>query len=718
MGIRKKMVSEIQKMMHVPENIRNIGIVAHIDHGKTTLSDNLLAAAGLISPELAGSQLYLDSDVQEQARGITINAANVSMVHEYQGEEYLINMIDTPGHVDFGGDVTRAMRAVDGVIVVACAVEGCMPQTETVVRQALKERVKPVLFINKVDRLINELKLTPEEMQNRFMNIINDFNKLIKKGAPKEFQKEWLANVAEGTVAFGSAYHNWAINVPYMQKSGITFKDIIEYNQGEKQKELAKKAPIAEILLDMVVKHLPDPKTAQRYRIPQIWSGDVESEEGRAMVQCDQKAKLAMMITDISIDPNAGEVATGRVFSGTIKKGSEVYLYNMKTKARIQQVGVYMGAERVIAEEVPAGNIAAITGLKEAIAGETISEAGVELAPFEEMKHTSEPVVTKAIEAKNMKDLPKLIEVLRQLAKEDPTLRVEINEETGEHLLSGMGELHLEITEYRIKEKGVDIVGSKPIVVYRESVTAKSGSVEGKSPNKHNRFYFTVEPLDKAVFDALAEGEIKPEKLKGQELGAALLNVGMDKVEAKGAQEIYLNNLFTDVTKGIQYLNEVIGLIIEGFHEAMDNGPLAKEKVMGVKVRLVDVKLHEDSIHRGPAQVIPAVRDAIRQAMVEAKAVLLEPMQKVFIHVPNDYMGGAIREVQSRRGQIIEMRQEQDMTIVEAKCPVADMFGFASGIRSATEGRALWATEHAGFERVPPELQDKLINEIRRRKGI
>ena len=718
MGIRKKMVSEIQKMMFSPESIRNIGIVAHIDHGKTTLSDNLLASAGLISPELAGSQLYLDSDEQEQARGITINAANVSMIHDFKEKEYLINMIDTPGHVDFGGDVTRAMRAVDGVVVVACAVEGCMPQTETVVRQALKERVKPVLFINKVDRLINEIKLTPEEMQNRFLGIINEFNKLLKKSAPPEFQKTWAPNVADGTVAFGSAYHNWAINVPYMQEYGISFKDIIEYNQSGNQKELAKKAPISEILLDMVVKHLPNPRTAQKYRIPQIWSGDIESVEGKAMTACDQKAKLAMMITDISIDPNAGEVATGRVFSGSIKKGSEVNLYNMKTKARIQQVGVYMGAERVIAEEVPAGNIAAITGLKEAIAGETLSDSSVELAPFEEMKHTSEPVVTKAIEAKSMKDLPKLVEALRQLAKEDPTLRVEINEETGEHLLSGMGELHLEITEYRINQKGIDIVGSKPIVVYRESVTAASPSVEGKSPNKHNKFYFTAEPLDEPIFEALTNGDIKPDRLKGKELGKALLDAGLDKAESKRAEEIYLNNLLTDMTKGIQYLNEVMALIKEGFHEAIDNGPLSKEKVLKVKIKLVDAKLHEDSIHRGPAQVIPAVRDAVRQAILHAKPVLLEPKQKVFIHVPDEYMGGAIREVQSRRGQINEMKQEQDMTIVDAKCPVAELFGFASGIRSATEGRALWATEHAGFEPVPRDIQDKLINEIRTRKGI
>jgi elongation factor 2 len=217
------MINKIKELMYTPKYIRNIGIVAHIDHGKTTLSDNLLAGAGMISSELAGDQRFLDFDEQEQARGITIDAANVSMVHKYKDDEYLINLIDTPGHVDFGGDVTRAMRAVDGAVVVVCAVEGIMPQTETVLRQALKENVRPVLFINKVDRLINELKLEGDELQNRFLKIIASANKLIKNMAPEQFKKEWLARVEDGSVAFGSAYHNWAINVPMMQKTGITF---------------------------------------------------------------------------------------------------------------------------------------------------------------------------------------------------------------------------------------------------------------------------------------------------------------------------------------------------------------------------------------------------------------------------------------------------------------------------------------------------------------
>ncbi|MFQ6135945.1 MAG: elongation factor EF-2 [Candidatus Hydrothermarchaeales archaeon] len=716
MSRRKQMIEKIKELMFQPERIRNIGIVAHIDHGKTTLSDNLLAGAGMISEELAGTQLFMDFDEQEQARGITIDAANVSMVHEYKGKEYLINMIDTPGHVDFGGDVTRAMRAVDGVVVVVCAVEGTMPQTETVVRQALKEKVRPILFINKVDRLINELKLTPDEMQNRFIEIIAEFNKLIKGMAPPEFKKKWQVNVSDGSVAFGSAYYNWAIGIPLMQKTGLTFKDVIDYNIQGKQKELAKKARIHEILLDMVITHLPNPLIAQKYRIPEIWPGGLESEEGAAMVGCDPEGKLAMMITNISIDPHAGEVATGRVFSGEVDKSQEVYLFNKKMNTRIQQVGVYMGAERISTERVPAGNIAAVTGLRDAMAGETVSQAPIE--PFEEIRHVSEPVVTVAVEAKNMADLPKLIEILKQISKEDPTTKVEIDEETGEHLLSGMGELHLEIITYRIRKKGVDIDVSTPIVVYRESVEGTCDPVEGKSPNKHNKFYLTVEPLEESVFDALVEGDIKSSRLKGKELGKAIEKYGMNKIDARGTVEVYMNNVFTDVTRGIQYLNEVIGLIQEGFHEAIDNGPLARERVLGVKVKLVDVKLHEDSIHRGPAQVIPAVRDAIRQAMMNARATLLEPKQKVFIQVPQDYMGAATRELQSRRGQILDMKQEGDLVMIEAKCPVAEMFGFASDIRSATEGRALWSTEHAGFEKLPVELQPQVIKDIRVRKGL
>jgi elongation factor 2 len=713
------MIGKIKELMYEPEFIRNIGIVAHIDHGKTTLSDNLLAGAGMISEDLAGDARSLDFDEQEAARGITIDAASVSMVHNFKDHDYLINLIDTPGHVDFGGDVTRAMRAVDGAVVVVCAVEGIMPQTETVFRQALKENVRPVLFINKVDRLINELKLQPDELQNRFIKIIAEANKLIKGMAPEDKKAKWKVDVADGSVAFGSAYHNWAINVPIMQRSGLNFKDIIDYCNDDKQKKLAKKVPITEVLLGMVVEHLPSPLESQAYRVPAIWEGDIESEEGQAMIHTDSKGPLAVMVTNVSIDKHAGEIATGRVYGGTIEKGMEVYLVGSHAKARTQQVGVFFGAERVNTDNVPAGNIVAITGAKGAIAGETVCEDGKRIKEFEGIEHISEPVVTVAVEAKSTKDLPKLIEVLRQVSKEDPTIRIDINEETGQHLISGMGELHLEIITYRINEKGVDIATSEPIVVYRETVAGKiEKPVEGKSPNKHNRFYITVETLNPSIYEAINDGKIKEGKVKGKESAQVFIENGLDKEEARRVWDVYSKNIFLNMTRGIQYLDEVRELLVEGFESAINAGPLANEITVGLKFKLVDAKLHEDAIHRGPAQVLPSIRKAIFGAIMLAQPVLLEPIQKVFINTPQDYMGNATREIQNRRGQIVDMDQDGDMAHIESKVPVAEMFGFAGDIRSATEGRCLWSTENSGFERLPNELQKQIIKEIRQRKGL
>jgi elongation factor 2 len=712
------MINKIKELMYQPKSIRNIGIVAHIDHGKTTLSDNLLAGAGMISTELAGDQRFLDFDEQEQARGITIDAANVSMVHKYKEGEYLINLIDTPGHVDFGGDVTRAMRAVDGAVVVICAVEGIMPQTETVLRQALKENVKPVLFINKVDRLINELKLDDTELQQRFIKIIASANKIIRAMAPEELKADWLAKVEDGSVAFGSAYHNWAINVPIMQQTGITFKDIFQYCAEENQKELAQKAPITEVLLDMVIEHLPSPDVSQKYRVPAIWNGDIESEEGQGMINTSPDSPLAVMVTNISIDKHAGEIATGRVYGGTIEKGTEIYFVGSHGKARTQQVGVYFGPERINTDKVPAGNIVAITGARNAVAGETISEPGRKIKAFEGLEHISEPVVTVAVEAKNTKDLPKLIEVLRQVGKEDPTVRIQINEETGEHLIAGMGELHLEIITYRINEKGVEIETSPPIVVYRETIAGKAGPVEGKSPNKHNRFYIEIEPLNAELFQALQEGKIKEGRVKGKEDVATFQEYGLEKDEARKVWDVYERSLFINLTRGIQHLDEIKELLLEGFESALDDGPIARERVMGIKIKLMDAKIHEDAVHRGPAQVLPAIRKAVYGAIMSAQPTLLEPLQKVFINTPQDYMGSATREVQNRRGQIADMQQEGDMMTLESKVPVAEMFGFAGDIRSATEGRCLWSTENAGFERLPGELQKQIIRQIRDRKGL
>ncbi len=714
-----KMVERVMGAMKYPDRIRNIAICAHIDHGKTTFSDNLLAGAGMMSEELAGKALQLDFHADEQARGITIDSAAVSMVHEFENNEYLVNLIDTPGHVDFGGDVTRAMRAVDGAIVLCCASEGVMPQTETVLRQALRERVKPILFINKCDRLIKELQLTPEMMQERFIKIINHVNRLIKQIAEKDYGEKWQVNVQDGSVCFGSAFHNWGLSIPYMKEHNITFKDVIDAYEQDTWKDLKKKCPLHQVVLDAVIDHLPNPGDAQKYRVPKIWHGDLESEEGKALVGCNKEGPMYFVIVKTIVDPQAGEISTGRLFSGTMVKGMNAYMNMGKTETRIQQIFVMNGAKREIVDNVPCGNIVAVGGLKSA-PGETITEKPSE--PFEKISHIFEPVVTKAIEAKNPADLPKLIETLRVIGKEDPSIKIEINEETGEHLMHGMGELHLEVIENRIKtEKGVEITTSPPIVVYREAVTKPStAEAEGKSPNKHNKLYFRVEPLEPKVREAIKKGEIPEMKLrkKDTEVFNKFVELGYDSKIAKKVIEVFNGSILVDETRGIVYLHEIIELIMDMFEDVMNSGPLAREPCLGVKVRLMDCKLHEDAIHRGPAQMYPAVREGIRGAMALASPVMFEPVQTLRFEAPAEYMGEISKLISNKRGQLLDMQQEGEMVTVLGKMPVGEMFGLSNDLRSATGGRGNSSLVDQTFERMPGELQNKIIRQIRERKGL
>lgn len=710
---------KIQELMHKQEKIRNIAIAAHIDHGKTTFSDNLLAGAGMISEELAGKQLALDFHEDEATRGITIDSASVSMVHKLEGKDYLINLIDTPGHVDFGGDVTRAMRAVDGCIILVDAVEGVMPQTETVVRQALKELVKPVLFLNKVDRLIKEVKLTPKEMEARFIKVINHVNELIHNIAPEGHKEKWKVNVSKGSVAFGSAFHNWALSFPYMKKKGITFKDVIDAYKNDKIKELAKKAPLHEIVLNIVIKHHPNPVDAQKYRIPKIWHGDLDSKLGKDLIKCNPEGEPVFVPIKIVVDKHAGEVACGRLFSGTIKQGDEVYMNLAKRTVRIQQVSVYKGAQRIIVPEVLAGNVVGIVGLKDVFAGETVSKNPME--PFEAIKHLFEPVVTKSIEAKKAADLPKLVEILKQVRKEDPSIKIEINEQTGESLMSGMGELHLEIIENRIKtEKGLDVKTSQPIIVYRETITKESPSIEGRSPNKHNIFYMKVAPLENEVYEAIKSGELSEGRIKkkNEAVFKVLSDIGWTGDVIRNVRDIYKGNVFLDETRGEVHIGEVIEMVLDAFEMVMDQGPLAREPCMKLKVSLVDTKLHEDAIHRGPAQVYPAVREAIVEAMKKANAYILEPLQINLIEMPNKFLGEVTKLVGGKRGQMIEVKQEGTQAEMKAKLPVAEMIGWSNDLRSATEGRGTSSLLDQLFEKVPASIQPEVIKKIRKRKGL
>ncbi len=720
MGRKEDNIAKAVEVMKNLDQIRNIAIAAHIDHGKTTFSDNLLAGAGMISQELAGQQRALDFDPEEQARGITINSACASMVHHFNQKDYLVNLIDTPGHVDFGGDVTRAMRAVDGCIILVCAVEGPMPQTETVVRQALREKVRPTLFINKVDRLVNELKVTPEEMQARFVKIINKVNELITRNLPEEFRGKWGVKIDDGSVMFGSAYHKWGVSLPFMKKSGVSFKDVYNHCKNDTQKELAKLAPVASVVLDTVADRIPSPKIAQEYRIRHIWHGDQDSVAGKSMREADPKGVVSFMVTKIMIDPHAGEIAIGRLFSGTVERGVDLYVGGTKQKNRVQQVGLMVGADRIPVEKATGGNIVALTGLKDAMAGYTMT-SDPDMEPFERIIHVSDPVVTVAVECKHMKDLPKLVDVLKQISKGDPSVVVKINQETGENLMSGMGELHLEVITHRIeRDFNLQIVTSNPIVVYRECVkTVSPYSFEGKSPNRHNRFFVTAEPLPNSIVVALRDNEIPSDPKKHmKEVHEKLTALGFHKDLTKKVKAIDGTCMLVDGTKAIQNLHETFELIIEGFTETIQKGPLAGEPVQGVCFIITDAKLHEDAVHRGPAQTIPAVRNAIYGAMTTAGPVLIEPMQKAVVTVPDTVMGAATGEFQKRRGLIQDMEQQGDSTTITAKVPVAEMLGFAGAIRSATGGRVLWSTENLGFEVLANELQGKVVKQIRERKGL
>ncbi|PJE81694.1 elongation factor EF-2, partial [Candidatus Pacearchaeota archaeon CG10_big_fil_rev_8_21_14_0_10_32_42] len=707
--------------------IRNVATSAHIHHGKTAFTDNLLAAAGMMAAKNAGDLeegMATWQHTDEQERLMTVDAANVSMVHDYHGEEYLINLIDTPGHVDFGGNVTRAMRAIDGTFVLICAVEGIMPQTETVLRQALKERVKPILFINKVDRLINELKFTPEQMQERFMKLIESFNHLIEQIAESEYAKKWKVNVNDGSVAFGSARENWALSIPFMKKKNVSFRDIYKiYDETipkeERQKWVWENAALYEVVLDMVVKHLPNPIEAQKYRIPKIWHGEEDSVFGKSLLNCDKKGEVGFVVTRIVIDPRSGkEICAGRLYSGTIKNGMEVYFNNKGTTGRIQQVLVYNGIKPEQLESVPAGNVLAISGIDVDV-GETITEK--EQTPFEEIKHIFQPVITKSIEVLKTADLPKLIEILGKVAKEDPSIKISINEETGESLISGMGELHLEIIENRIKtEKGLEVKTSAPIIVYRESVLKTSAPSEGRSPNKHNSFFIKVEPLPEELSKLLDKGEL-PEgrvKKKSEQVTKVLSGIGWGADEIRNVKDLYKGNILFDETRGEVHIGEVIEMIMDAFEMVMDQGPLAREPCMNLKVTLTDIKLHEDAIHRGPAQVYPAVRDAIKEAFKSANPIVLEPLQIHVLEVPEAIMGSATKLVGSKRGQLLDMRQDGGTVILEAKIPVAEMIGWASDLRSATEGRGISSLKDQSFERTPQSLQGDVIKKIRDRKGL
>jgi elongation factor 2 len=715
-----KSTQDIIRIIGNKDQIRNFGVIAHVDHGKTTMSDSLLAASGIISPSVAGQALALDSMKLEQNRQMTIRGANVTLFYESEGKEYVINMIDTPGHIDFTGRVTRALRAIDGVVVVSDSVEGIMTQTETVTRQALEERVRPVLYINKIDRLVKELRLDATAMQKWLSNIIAEFNKLVEIYAEPELKEKWKVSIQGNSVAFGSAKDRWGFNFKIAQKRGVSFKDVYDaYTSNDQNviRSLAEKAPLHEAVLGMVVQHHPPPHVAQKYRIPKIWQGNLESEVGRSILACDEKGPAVMMVTTINVDPQAGRIATGRLFSGTIKDGDEVYLIDAKRSGKVQSVNIYMGNTREVVGMLPSGNIPALLGLDYAVAGETIATVK-NIPPFESIKYVSEPVVTIAVEPKHPKDLPKLVEALRRLTVEDPNLIVKINEETGETLMAGMGVLHLEIATSLLQEAGLEITTTQPLINYRETVSSKAGPIMSKSPNKHNKIFMRVESLHEDVIEMLRTGQIK-EDMDKKVMAKILREKGWNADEARSVAAIDPGgNMLIDETKGVQFLQESMDSIRSGFDDVVHSGPIAHESLRGVKFVLHHFVPHEDPAHRGLAQLMPASRRSMLGSMLIAEPVLLEPVLGIEVKCPQEQIGTVAGILSGKRGKLLNVDQKGIISIMQGEVPASETFDLSEIMRGGTAGKALWSTYFKDWQVVPQSILRSLVAETRKRKGL
>jgi len=792
-----KVVAKVLGLMQQKEKIRNIGIIAHIDHGKTTLTDSLLAAAGVLSSRIAGEARMMDLREDEQERGITIKTTGISLYHEFEETEYIINLQDTPGHVDFSGEVTSALRVVDGALVVVDAVEGCMVQTEIVTRQALDERVRPVLFINKIDRLITEMRMTPEEAYKQLTTIVRDFNLLLETYAPPEFRDKWKVDPVAGTVAFGSAKHRWGFTIPslahtYAAKTGKDPDELAKpmwqqgnfvklmltplyqiyqaAEQGEKEflkkvlevigvelteeewlaapKDLAKTIlerwlPVVGALLDMIIKFVPSPIEAQPYRVFAAWLGNKESPVATALTSVDQNGPTMIAVSKMIPMRAKQIVAMGRIFSGTIKSGQRVNVllpgyYPGRTDrmftTNIQQVCILMGKETIKVDVVPAGNIVALYGIRGAFAGSTVTDLD-EAEPFEVLHFAVEPVVTISVEPMNPTELPRLVDGLKLMELVDASLKTVINEETGEYLISGTGELHLEITIKDLQDlQGLEVMTSKPIVVFRESVARTSDHpVLAKSPNKHNRIWLTSQPLDPQLTSDLEQKQVPP--YLDDKSRAALLRekYSWDRVSARGlwafGSEHDDPNAIVDQTKGIQYLREIRDYTISGFRWSAKEGPLCGEPMHGVRFNLMDFKLHEDAIHRGVAQIMPATRRSCFGAFLNAQPILLEPIYKAQIQAPEDQLGAIYKVLTKRRGKILDTQRREGtpLVIVMGELPVAESFGLVSELRSETSGTAFSQLTFFKWAKMPGDVMKSVeegggisrqaIEETRRRKG-
>ena len=769
--------------------------------------------AGIISDKDTGKKCKTDIGKQEKERGITITSTGVSLHYtlpdsklpaDSNGNEFLINLIDSPGHVDFSSEVTAALRVTDGALVVVDAVEGACVQTETVLRQALMERIKPVLMINKVDRFLFEKEFSAEECYREFKRTIESINVIISTYQNDNVLGDVQFSPDTGNVAFGSGYYAWGFTLNnvadfWVKKSGqskekimrriwkseasfvkyvmgpiIKLKEMCEDKKGlpkalkfaanigvnlsTEEKELKGKKltncilrkwfPASNALLEMIVQKLPSPDTAQKYRAEKLYSGPPDDEISEAIRNCDPNGPLMVYISKMVPDKDKVKFyAFGRVFSGTVRPGQKVNIYglgyekgnNIDTAMNItvQRTYVMMANKMKQIDSCPSGNTVCIGGIDSYLLKSGTISTVPNVHPFYKMKFSVSPVVRVAVQPKNPKDLPKFFKALKRLAKSDPLCQIHTDNETGDMIIAGAGELHIEVIVNNLRDeycKDLPFNVSEPVVPFRETVTTVSSQIcLSKSPNKHNRIYMTAEPLHPNLVIGIEDDSFiqlwKADKKEAcrelvSKYGWSPSDANPKKIWSFGPDEIG-PNILVDQTSGVQYLNEIKDSMLTAFQVATSEGVLCDEPMRGIKFNIRDVTLHSDTIHRGGGQIIPTMRRVIYASQLTASPNLTEPIFSVDVTAPDTAVSAIYNVVSQRRGQIVEHIPVEGtpMNKLKAFVPVMESFGFDAAMRSETSGQAFSQCSFSHWDLMSGSLDNpesrlmKIISDVRDRKG-
>ncbi len=681
--------------------------------------------------EDAGQLQMTDSDDEEQERGITIFTSVVLLAFQdlrkpEDNEPYIFQLNDTPGHISFTGEVSRALRGSDGAIILVDALEGVMTQTETNIRLAVgEEYCKPVLYINKVDRLISELRLSPKDTFERIDKITREVNELIKKVRPEG--SNWGVDFAKNSVACGSAKHGWGFTYEILLEKNLKPQDVfVKYNDGDIE-WLRDNLPLDEPMLRMVVDHLPDPVGASKYRIPHLWGGDLNSELGQSLQKCDSSGPLYGMITKIFLDPRRQYAATliGRVFSGTFNQTDSIYILGSRTSNRVKRLGVMEITDLLDIPKIPAGNLFALYGFicpsgETFIHNEMIPKDKEEIGKiptFEKIHYACKAVVSRSIKPQDPHDLGKLGEVVGKWIQSDTTAEFRINKESMEYILSGIDPLQIEILTKRINNQ-VKIDIGEPIIVYREKINAKSKLFHTKSSNAHNRLLLYIEPLDEKTEELIDEGKItdlQNEKERGQILRE---EAGWDTKEARRIIDVFKGNVLVNGTSGLQRFDRIKNDLVSAFRNWLSECIIAKEPAMGIKAVFTDAVIHEDPRHTQYAQTASMSYSAFSLSMLNADPHLYEQIQRIDVKTPQGTEAGVNSIINRHQGRINNVIPEGEYVRIQGQIPAAEIIGIADEIRSSTQGRAFFGYEFKGFEKVPPSLEEDLILEIRKRKNM